>query len=73
MLPATIGILSLSAVIFLLGMLSARRAARIRHKEAKESMARDSRKQLERLLQDKNRENPDAMAMAGSAGMNSVK
>lgn len=73
MLPATIGILSLSAVLFYLGLLSARRAAQTRDKDASVSSIQSTEIRRDKKRDDNNRENPDAMAMAGPTGANSKK
>jgi hypothetical protein len=74
MLPATVGILAVSAVVFILGWTSARRAARSRDEvEKKMPTPRQSVAKVEEAtrgrnrIQDNNREHPEAMAMA-SAG-----
>jgi hypothetical protein len=72
MLPATIGILSLAGLVFVSGLLSARRAAQSRSKTLRGPLDTPTKK-LDGDPTDKNRENPAAMAMAGPTGLNSGK
>lgn len=65
MLPAAVGILSLATIVFFVGMISARNAARKRartHHDILAVPAADLAK--ENPDKAKNQENPEAMAMA---------
>jgi len=71
MLPATIGILSLSAILLVFGVLSARHARRTASTDIRATTV--SQNEANKPSQASNRENPAAMAMSGSADANSVK
>jgi hypothetical protein len=70
MLPAAIGVLSLAAIVFFVGMISARNAARRRRAHAHQDILAVAAADSVKKNPDKenNQENPEAMGMAsGSA------
>ena len=71
MWPATIGVLSLSAILFLFGVLSARQSRRAREKSM--SIRAAQLKEASQSSHNGNRENPSAMAMSGETKANLVK
>jgi hypothetical protein len=71
MLPATIGIVTLSAILLVFGILSAKRAKRLQRHEIARVAAQLH--QAQKSSRDSNQENPSAMAMSGATDANSAK